>query len=75
MPVSVFAQYQHTWWGNANFNRPASSPFFNYAFRRDDDTLKLGVNFHFGAPTAAALGVPAAPRTAPAYPVKAPALQ
>src|SRR5258708_3545096 len=22
-PVSIFAQYQHTWWSNANFNTPA----------------------------------------------------
>ena len=62
-PVSVFAQYQHTWWSNANFNTPTSSPAFNYAFRRDDDTIKFGVNFYFNAPPAP---VP------PAYPVKAP---
>ena len=48
-PVSVFAQYQHTWWSDANFNTPTSSPAFNYAFRREDDTIKLGVNFYFGA--------------------------
>jgi len=48
-PVSLFAQYQHTWWSNANFNTPTSSPAFNYAFRREDDTIKLGVNFYFGA--------------------------
>jgi opacity protein-like surface antigen len=64
-PVSLFAQYQHTWWDNANFNRPASSPAFNYAFQREDDTVKFGVNFYFGAA--------AAPPPAPAYPVKAPA--
>jgi hypothetical protein len=46
-PVSVFAQYQHTWWSTANFNMPASSPAFNYAFKRDDDTFKLGVNVYF----------------------------
>jgi hypothetical protein len=62
-PVSVFAQYQHTWWNNANFNMPTSSPAFNYAFRREDDTIKLGVNFYFGA--AQATPAPAA------YPVKA----
>jgi hypothetical protein len=45
-PVSVFLQYQHTWWGTANFNTPTSSPFFNYAFKRDDDTVRLGVNVH-----------------------------
>jgi hypothetical protein len=62
-PVSVFAQYQHTWWSNANFNTPSSSPAFNYAFRREDDTIKLGVNFYFAAAPA--------PASAPAYPVKA----
>jgi opacity protein-like surface antigen len=66
-PVSVFAQYQHTWWSNANFNTPASSPAFNYAFRREDDTIKLGVNFYFGAAPA--------PTSSPAYPVKAPMLK
>jgi opacity protein-like surface antigen len=66
-PVSLFAQYQHTWWDNANFNRPASSPAFNYAFQREDDTVKFGVNFYFGA------AAPAPPPAAPAYPVKAPA--
>ncbi len=45
-PVSVFLQYQHTWWDTANFNTPASSPPFNYAFRRDDDTIKFGVNVY-----------------------------
>jgi hypothetical protein len=65
-PVSVFAQYQHTWWSSANFNTPTSSPAFNYAFRREDDTVKLGVNFYFGAAPAPA---------APAYPVKAPMLK
>jgi hypothetical protein len=65
-PISLFAQYQHTWWSNANFNTPTSSPAFNYAFRREDDTIKLGVNFYFGAAPAPA---------APAYPVKAPMLK
>ncbi len=46
-PVSVFGQYQHTWWSTANFNTPASSPAFNYSFRRQDDTIKLGVLIHF----------------------------
>ena len=45
-PVSVFLQYQHTWWSTANFNTPTSSPFFNYAFKREDDTFKLGVNVY-----------------------------
>jgi hypothetical protein len=45
-PVSVFMQYQHTWWGTANFNTPSSSTLSNYAFKREDNTLKLGVNIH-----------------------------
>jgi hypothetical protein len=45
---------------------PASSPAFNYAFRREDDTIKPGVNFYFG---------PAPVPAAPAYPVKAPMLK
>ncbi len=65
-PVTLFAQYQHTWWSTANFNAPASSPGFNYAFHREDDTVKLGVNFYFGAAS------PAQP-SSPSYPVKAPA--
>jgi opacity protein-like surface antigen len=45
-PVSVFLQYQHSWWSDADFNKPASSPAFNYTFERDDDTLKLGLNVY-----------------------------
>jgi hypothetical protein len=45
-PVSVFLQYQHTWWSTANYNTPTSSPAFNYAFKREDDTIKLGVNIY-----------------------------
>ena len=67
-PVSLFAQYQRTWWSNADFNRPASSPAFNYAFQREDDRCKLGVNSYFGA------AVLAQPST-PAYPVKAPTMK
>ena len=63
-PISLFAQYQHTWWDTAHFDRPASSPAFNYGFRREGDTVKLGVNLYFNpAPP---------PRPAlPSYPVKA----
>ena len=65
-PVSVFAQYQHTWWSNANFNTPTSSPAFNYAFRREDDTIKLGVNFYFGAAPAAPVSSPMFVKALPA---------
>jgi hypothetical protein len=66
LPVSVFAEYQHTWWQDANFNTPAASLFFNYNFRRQDDVVKLGFTVSLGAP-------PSAP--APSYPVKAPMLK
>jgi opacity protein-like surface antigen len=65
-PVTLFAQYQHTWWNNADFNRPASSPAFNYVFQRQDDTFRLGVNFYFAADASQ-------PATSQKYPVKAPA--
>jgi hypothetical protein len=65
-PVSVFAEYQHTWWQDANFNRPTASPFFNYNFRREDDVLKVGFTVDLSAP-------PQAP--ARSYPVKAPMLK
>jgi opacity protein-like surface antigen len=61
-PVSLFIQYQHTWWADAKLNAPISSPLFNYNFRRADDTIRFGVNFYFGAPPTP---------VAPVYPVKA----
>jgi hypothetical protein len=60
-PVSLFLEYQHTWWQSANFNTPAASPLFNYNFARQDDVVKLGFTVSFGSP-------PSPP--APAYPVK-----
>jgi opacity protein-like surface antigen len=53
VPVAVFAQYQHTWWQDGTLTTPAASPLFNYAFRREDDTFKVGFNVYFGAPQAA----------------------
>jgi hypothetical protein len=49
-PVSLFLEYQHTWWQSANFNTPAASPLFNYNFARDDDTVKFGFTVSLGAP-------------------------
>jgi hypothetical protein len=50
-PISLFAQYQHTWYADATFTMPTpASPGFNYAFRRDDDTLKVGVIVHLSPP-------------------------
>jgi hypothetical protein len=65
-PVSLFAEYQHTWWQDAQFNSPAASPLFNYNFRRSDDVIKLGFNVHFDEP-------PAAPPVPSSMYVKAPA--
>ena len=45
-PVSLFIQYQHSWWRDSNLNNPAASPAFNYAFRREDNTIKVGVNIY-----------------------------
>jgi len=46
-PVALFAEYQHTWWQDAQFNTPAASPAFNYNFRRkagrgEDRTASAG---------------------------------
>jgi len=49
-PVSVFLQYQHSWYGNAHLQMPAASPAFNYSYRRENDTFKVGVNVHLNAP-------------------------
>lgn len=60
-PVSLFLEYQHTWWQDANFNTPAASPLFNYTFRREDDVVKFGFTVSLD-PT---------PPATPIYPVKA----
>jgi hypothetical protein len=67
-PIAMFAQYQHTWWDTAHFNTPASSPLFNYTFRRDSDTFKLGLNFYLN-PAPPPLNPTMPP--SPSYPVKA----
>lgn len=46
LPTSLSLEWQHTWWQTATFNTPASSPFFNYAYKRQDDRILLGVNFY-----------------------------
>lgn len=65
-PVSLFAEYQHTWWQDATFTTPAASPAFNYTYRRQDDFVKFGFTVSLNAPQAV---------TPPTYPVKAPALK
>jgi hypothetical protein len=46
VPTSLSLEAQHTWWNTANFNMPASSPFFNYAFKRQDSSISLGLHFY-----------------------------
>jgi len=53
-PVSLFLEYQHSWWGDANFNTPAASPPFNYTFRREDDVVKFGFTVSLNPPPAPA---------------------
>ena len=60
--VSLFAEYQHTWWRDGKFNTPAASPLFDYSFGRQDDVVKLGFTVSLGATS---------PTAAPSYPVKA----
>jgi hypothetical protein len=48
--VSLFVEWQHTWWQNASFNTPAASPGFNYTFARQDDVVKLGFTVSLAAP-------------------------
>jgi hypothetical protein len=50
-PVSLFLEYQHTWWQDATFNAPAASPFFNYTFARQDDVVKVGFTVDLSTPT------------------------
>lgn len=65
LPVSLFAEYQHTWWQDATFNNPTASPFFNYTFRREDDVLKFGFIVMLDP-------IVPGPVPAPNYPLKAP---
>ena len=60
--VSLFAEYQHTWWRDGKFNTPAASPLFDYTFGRQDDVVKLGFTVSLGATS---------PTAVPSYPVKA----
>jgi hypothetical protein len=48
--VSLFAEYQHTWWRAGKFNTPLASPLFDYSFARQDDVVKVGFTVSLGAP-------------------------
>jgi len=65
-PVSLFLEYQHTWWQSANFNTPTASPFFNYNFARQDDVVKFGFTVSLGAPSAAPVSSPMFVKALPA---------
>ncbi|RXH13927.1 hypothetical protein [Bradyrhizobium guangzhouense] len=58
-PVSLFAEYHHTWWQDANFDTPTASPVFNYTFARQDDVVKIGFTVD--------LSTPPPPASAPMY--------
>ena len=47
LPLSLFASYEHTWWGDASLHAPAASPLFNYTWSREQDTVTIGVRIHF----------------------------
>jgi Outer membrane protein beta-barrel domain len=61
--VSLFAEYQHTWWREGKFNTPLASPLFAYTFGRQDDVVKIGFTV--------SLSSPSSPASSPGYPVKA----
>ena len=48
LPITLFAQFQHTIWQDSRLTMPAASPLFNYTFRRNDDAIKFGLNVYFG---------------------------
>ena len=33
--------YEHTWWQDATFNKPAAASLFSYIFRWQDDVVKV----------------------------------
>jgi hypothetical protein len=53
-PVSLFVEYQHTWWSDATFGMPAAAPLFNFNFARQENFIKFGVTVGFGGPPPAA---------------------
>jgi opacity protein-like surface antigen len=44
---SLFLEYSHTWWADANFTTPAASPGFNYTWSRESDVIKAGLRVRF----------------------------
>jgi opacity protein-like surface antigen len=44
---SVFIEYTHTWWSDAELNQPAASPAFNYSWTRESDMVSAGFRVRF----------------------------
>ncbi len=44
---SLFLEYSHIWWGDAQFNAPAASPAFNYTWSRESNIVKAGLRVRF----------------------------
>lgn len=44
VPLTLYAQYQHTEYQAVHLDAPTASPFFNYKFLLRDDAVKLGAN-------------------------------
>lgn len=47
LPVTVSLQYQHTWYEKVTVDMPEASPLFNYEFKREDNVIKVGLNYRF----------------------------
>ena len=45
--MSLFADYQHTWWDTAKLTMPVASPLNNYTWQRNSDVIKLGARWGF----------------------------
>ncbi len=54
--MTLFANYQHTWWGAAELDAPAASPLSNFTWSRQSDVIEAGLRFRFdSAPPAVPL--------------------
>jgi hypothetical protein len=42
--------YEHTWWQDATFNKPAAASLFSYIFRWQDDVVKVDFTAAFNPP-------------------------
>jgi opacity protein-like surface antigen len=49
--MSLFAEFDHTWWDTAKLTMPAASPLFNHTWQRESDKVSFGVRVSFSNPT------------------------